>query len=232
VRRLGRVGGAQGDRWEVRGREVSHGGPLQAREVAHDLSEYCTQSSERYSRFARREVFQFMFDGKHMGKIVLSHPKGHNGGQGLAVLTGAFGGIGELYAHELPSKARLLMGCCGATAQHAQVLAALPSTTMVGLCDVSSVADVGCVMSLTSSATGRRPLLVLHLAGVLKDLLLRDMSGSDLKLVLQPKVLGLRSMHQSSCGGARTVLFFSVSNVGQANYGAANGFLAPAVALA
>ena len=71
---------------------------------------------------------------------------------------------------------------------------------------------------------------MLHLAGVLRDGMLKEMKWHEgFGAVMRAKVGGLRGLKQAAGPEAEMVLFSSVTaligNVGQANYGAGNGFL-------
>ena len=78
----------------------------------------------------------------------------------------------------------------------------------------------------------RRPLKgVLHLAGIVDDHLLLDLSPDSVARVFAPKAGGALNLHQATahCPLDHFVLFSSISstfgNPGQINYGAANAFL-------
>ena len=93
--------------------------------------------------------------------------------------------------------------------------------------DVAVEADVQrCVAKL------QRPLKgVFHLAGILDDRLLDDLSAESVAKVFAPKAGGALYLHRATAGGALDyfVLFSSTAsalgNPGQINYSAANGFL-------
>ena len=93
--------------------------------------------------------------------------------------------------------------------------------------DVAREADVRrCIAQL------RRPLRgVFHLAGVLDDRLLADLSGASLTTVFAPKALGALHLHRATadCALDHFVLFSSIAstfgNLGQTNYSAASAFV-------
>ena len=79
----------------------------------------------------------------------------------------------------------------------------------------------------------QRPLKgVFHLAGVLDDCLLDDLTPASLAKVFAPKALGALHLHRATaaCKLDHFVLFSSITSAlgnpgGQVNYGAANGYL-------
>ena len=72
---------------------------------------------------------------------------------------------------------------------------------------------------------------IFHLAGVIKDNFIKNMSDSDIHQVLEPKVTGTQNLHILSLNYNLThfVMYSSISaligNPGQANYSAANNFM-------
>lgn len=90
--------------------------------------------------------------------------------------------------------------------------------------------DARAVTAAGRASTGRLVTGVLHLAGKVSDRMLGEMEWRAFVEVVRPKVAGLQSMWRAvGERGAAWVSFSSVTsmlgNVGQANYGAANGFL-------
>ncbi|MCY4132636.1 MAG: beta-ketoacyl reductase, partial [Nitrospira sp.] len=93
--------------------------------------------------------------------------------------------------------------------------------------DVADEADVQrCIAGL------QRPLKgVFHLAGVLDDCLLADLTTESLSTVFAPKARGALNLHRATAGYPldHFVLFSSIAstlgNPGQVNYSAANGFV-------
>ena len=93
--------------------------------------------------------------------------------------------------------------------------------------DVAEEKDVRrCVADLAHPLKG-----VFHLAGVLDDCLLADLSPDSVSKVFAPKARGALNLHHATadCPLDHFVLFSSITSVlgnpGQINYGAANGFL-------
>ena len=93
--------------------------------------------------------------------------------------------------------------------------------------DVAVKEDVqGCITQLQKPLKG-----VFHLAGVLDDRLLADMSPESLAKVFAPKACGALHLHRTTAGFEldHFVLFSSIASIfgnpGQINYSAANAFL-------
>ena len=59
-----------------------------------------------YSLRKAKEAYQYMFEGKHVGKIVFEHPiEVRDLNDGIVVMSGGFGGLGEVYSEKMESKA-------------------------------------------------------------------------------------------------------------------------------
>ena len=183
-----------------------------------------------------KEAYQYMFEGRHVGKIVFEHPKSESEWrkEELVVMSGAYGGLGQVYSSSISSKdkgkAMVLVGRRGAGVEEEAMLRGAESVQVCGVCDVSEAESTRAVVAAGRAASGSKgKAVVLHMAGVLRDGLLKDQSWAAFEAVVRPKVAGLRSLVEAAGAGAELVLFSSVTalvgNVGQANYGAANGFL-------
>src|SRR5439155_20892315 len=102
-------------------------------------------------------------------------------------------------------------------------------TVHVAACDVG---DGGALAQVLDAIAGAHPLTgVFHLAGVLDDGVVSELTGERLRRVLHPKVAGAWHLHELSKDQDVPVfvLFSSLAGVmgspGQANYAAANTFL-------
>ena len=169
--------------------------------------------------------------------------------EGLVVMTGGFGGIGKVYAEQLASReggrggggergggggggALAVLGRSGASEsdRQASFVASSSHNVVCGRCDVSEGEDARAVTAVSRASTGKLVTGVLHLAGKVSDGMLGEMEWRAFAEVVRPKVAGLQSMWRAvGERGAAWLSFSSVTsmlgNVGQANYGAANGFL-------
>jgi hypothetical protein len=83
-----------------------------------------------------KEAFQFMFEGKHVGKIVFEHPKLRR--NELVVVSGAFGGLGKVYSRtELAGEtSKVLLGRRGLTEEEKSALEGARGRQVLAACDV------------------------------------------------------------------------------------------------
>ncbi len=227
--------------------------------LSRELSETCLDLLDRgvvpplpvtvfsYGDYA--EALRFMSSGQHQGKLVLKAPSASPDfpindrrplldPDGTYLVTGGLGGFGL----------RLLPYLVKAGARHFTLIDRDPerrrseswlrrSTTLADLGeeveidlvqgDIAKEADVHqCVANV------KRPLKgVFHLAGVLDDCLLEDLSVESIARVFAPKARGALNLHRATAGLAleHFVMVSSTAstfgNPGQINYSAANAFL-------
>ena len=229
--------------------------------LSRELSEACLDLLDRgvvpplpvtvfpYGDYAK--ALRLMTSGQHQGKLVLQAPPGsaHHDfpiddrrplldPDGTYLVTGGLGGFGQ----------RLLPYLVTAGARHLTLLDRDPerrrsenwlrqSTTLADIGqgveidivpgDVAVEADVRrCVADV------KRPLKgVFHLAGILDDRLLADLSPESVAQVFAPKAQGALNLHRATAGLAldHFVMVSSTSstfgNPGQINYSAANAYL-------
>ena len=202
-----------------------------------------------YADYAK--AIRLMAAGQHQGKLVLTAPPdSDNPGFSIAdvrplfdpdatyLVTGALGGFGlRLLPYLVASGARHLTlmdrdperrrdaDWIRRTSALAYMDEQVEFDIMAG--DVAVEDDVQrCVARI------QRPLKgVFHLAGVLDDRLLDDLSAESVARVFAPKALGALHLHRATLDHALDyfVLFSSTSsalgNPGQINYSAANGYL-------
>jgi NADP-dependent 3-hydroxy acid dehydrogenase YdfG/acyl carrier protein len=168
---------------------------------------------------------------------VLQAPRALNP-DGTVLITGGVGELGQELARHLVSKhgARHLVLTsrrgreAPGTDELIESLEALGAETVViAACDVGERAEVARVLDqipADHALTG-----VFHLAGVLDDGVVSELTEERLSRVLRPKVAGAWHLHAltKSRDLSAFVLFSSASGVmggpGQANYAAANAFL-------
>ncbi|MEC9464135.1 MAG: SDR family NAD(P)-dependent oxidoreductase, partial [Myxococcota bacterium] len=158
--------------------------------------------------------------------------------RGTVLITGALGALGQAFSRHLVEnhgvKRLVLLSRRGMKADGAAALVAELQTlgalsTEVVDCDVT---DHDALSRVIDDIDPAYPLVgVLHLAGVLSDALVAEMSEERLHHVLAPKVEGAWNLHRLTEHKALRafVLFSSVGgllgNPGQSNYAIANNFL-------
>jgi len=180
-------------------------------------------------------AFRLMAQARHVGKLVLQPPQPMRAG-GTTWLTGGTGQLGRAVARHLVAahkhthivlSSRSLPDDAPAFVDELRDLGAL-SVDIVA-CDVT---DAEAIKALIEALPKQRPLRTLiHLAGVLDDGVLTELSPERLHRVLAPKVDGawLLHRHTSHLDLDHFVLFSSLSGTiggaAQASYAAANAFL-------
>ncbi|WP_101897483.1 type I polyketide synthase [Embleya scabrispora] len=182
------------------------------------------------------EVFRFMAQARHTGKLVLRMPVPWDP-DGTVLITGGTGTLGALVARHLVAehgvRGLVLLSRSGMAAPGAAELVcelgALGARVVVEACDAAdreALAEVLARIPESAPLTG-----VVHTAGVLADAPVESMTSEHVERVLRAKVDGAINLHESTAGHdlAAFVLFSSIAGVlggpGQANYAAANTFL-------
>ena len=158
--------------------------------------------------------------------------------EGTVLITGGLGELGQALARHLVEHhgvrhlvltSRRGGAAAGADELQASLRSLGAQTVDVAACDVGDRGELAQVLDAIANA---HPLTgVFHLAGVLDDGVVSELTGERLQRVLHPKVAGAWHLHELSKDKDVPVfvLFSSLAGVmgapGQANYAAANTFL-------
>ncbi|MBB5857237.1 type I polyketide synthase [Amycolatopsis umgeniensis] len=182
------------------------------------------------------EAFRLLSQAKHIGKVVLTVPRGPEPG-GTVLITGGTGGLGAMLSRHLIAeygvRHLLLTSRRGPDAPGAAELTAeleaRGATVTIAACDS---ADRDAVAALLASIPAEHPLTaVVHAAGVLDDAPIDALNPERLDRVLAPKADAAWHLHELTAHlPLRWFVQFSsaagvLGNPGQGNYAAANAFL-------
>ena len=198
------------------------------------------------------QAFRLMINGQHQGKLVLKAPQSVEDTNALEIIdrrpflnpnatyliTGGFGGIGLRLLSFLSIKGARHVTLMDRNPRHGRTVEWVIDRSAVGNFDldleidivpgdVSNADDVeSCIAKLTRPLKG-----VFHLAGVLDDSMVSDMTAASFSKVFEPKALGALNLHNATrqCELDHFVMISSLSSVyggfGQTNYSAANAYL-------
>ncbi|MCM6776660.1 type I polyketide synthase [Nocardia sp. CDC159] len=183
------------------------------------------------------EAFRYLSQARHIGKNVLTVPRGLDG-DGTVLITGGTGGLGAMLARHLVvshgARHLLLLSRRGPAAESAAELdsglrAAGAETVRIVACDA---ADRSALTTVLADIDARHPLTaVVHTAGVIDDALFFAQTDKQVETVFRSKVDAAWNLHELTAHLDLTafVMYSSISGVvggpGQANYAAANSFL-------
>ncbi|RYP07500.1 hypothetical protein DL765_009144 [Monosporascus sp. GIB2] len=194
------------------------------------------------------DAFRYMQSGQHIGKVTVrmdeklseigvvpAAPGPRFRPDASYLLVGGLGGLGRAISSWMVENG----------ARHLIYLSRSGGTSARDQAFIQELQSQGCsVQNVTGSATSReavdeavhgaiKPVAgVFHMTAVLKDRGIMDFSHEDWHVAVGPKVDGARNLHHalSSAKLDFFILFSSISyvvgQVGQANYAAANSFLA------
>ncbi|MEX1044689.1 MAG: SDR family NAD(P)-dependent oxidoreductase [Chthoniobacterales bacterium] len=195
-------------------------------------------------------AFRLMAGGKHTGKVILNFAEPFVSRQGeipaapfrvdaeaLYLVTGGFGGFGRSLARWLAEKGArhlVLTSRQGAAAPGADEfiaeLHAAGTEVLAVAADIGTPEGADAVMTRIRAA-GRPLKGVFHLAMVLDDAPLADLTEDRMASVLNPKARGAWLLHEATHDQPLDafVMFSSASSIfgnpAQGNYSAANAFL-------
>jgi NADPH:quinone reductase-like Zn-dependent oxidoreductase/acyl carrier protein len=197
--------------------------------------------------FPLREVeaaFRFMAQGRHTGKLVVSHQEllrpattGRNlDADGTYLITGGLHGLGLMTAQWLVERGARHLVLTGRRAPDSEALEALRAMQSRGVHAQVAQADVSNASSMQKLLQDTRSTMpplrgIIHSAGVLDDGVLLRQSWDRFATVFAPKVTGTLLLHRLTASDALDffVLYSSVAAVfgspGQGNYVAANAFM-------
>ncbi|WP_031467181.1 type I polyketide synthase [Sciscionella sediminilitoris] len=182
------------------------------------------------------EAFRLLSQAKHVGKLVLTIPRGPQPHE-TVLITGGTGGLGAMLARHLITEHGvgnlILTSRRGPDAPGAAELAAelteLGASVRVAACDSS---DREAVAALLAGIPAEHPLTgVVHAAGVLDDGPIEMLSPERMERVFAPKADAAWQLHELTADlPLRWFVNFSsaagvLGNPGQGNYAAANAFL-------
>ncbi|WP_263299840.1 SDR family NAD(P)-dependent oxidoreductase, partial [Xanthomonas citri] len=192
---------------------------------------------------ARGEAAELRFDGEvaqARSYRPLAGPATGDGpwkADGVYLITGGAGGVGQLFAREIGARAAgATVVLSGRSAPSVAVEATLSSLRTAGLrvaYERADVTDAASVTALVATILARHGRLdgVVHAAGVLADGFLLKKREADYAAVLAPKVRGTVLLDRATRELALDcfVLFSSATgahgNVGQGDYALANAFM-------
>ncbi len=198
-----------------------------------------------FEKFPINEIcsaFKYMAQAKHIGKVVLNmstekkkpsnlHPVG------TYLITGGFGGLGELVAEFLIHKGAHHLILIGRKISDTDKVALINRLKTLGaqsvavyLVDVSNTLELSLIFD--KIIKGPLPLKgIIHGAGIIDDAVLTNLNWDKFIEVFSAKVIGTWNLHQFSvqCDLDFFISFSSLTAIlgayGQANYAAANAFM-------
>jgi acyl transferase domain-containing protein/NADPH:quinone reductase-like Zn-dependent oxidoreductase/SAM-dependent methyltransferase/acyl carrier protein len=190
------------------------------------------------------DAFRFMAQGRHTGKIVISHREAldADGARSIPVSTGAAyvviggtSGIGLLAAEWLADRGAthlVLASRSGATAESRAAVTRLTARNVRVDVEATDVSDATAVAAMLDRTRRVAPIRgVIQSAGLLDDGAVLQLDAERVAKVFAAKVVGTWNLHQATHDDALDffVCFASVAgflgSAGQANHAAANTFI-------
>ncbi len=191
-----------------------------------------------------KAAFRFMSQGRHIGKLVVSHQEMLRSAKtgftldpgGTYLITGGLRGLGLMTAQWLVERGARHLVLTGRRTPNSETEEALRVIESAGVqvrVAQADASDAGAMKRLLEETRINMPPLrgVIHSAGVLDDGVLLQQSWDRFATVFGPKVTGSLLLHQLTASDPLDffVLFSSVAAVfgsaGQGNHAAANAFM-------
>jgi 3-oxoacyl-(acyl-carrier-protein) synthase/NAD(P)-dependent dehydrogenase (short-subunit alcohol dehydrogenase family)/acyl carrier protein len=181
-------------------------------------------------------VFRTMAGGGHVGKLVFATGAGRVRADGAVLISGGTGALGAVTAQWLVdrgARALVLLSRRGEGGLDDAARALVAGWRASGVEVELPAIDVTDAAALRSWVEGyRRPIRgVVHAAGVLDDVLVRNTTPEQVARVVRPKFDGMKAL-EAATAGAELDLFLAFTSIagpfgspGQAAYSAANGWL-------
>lgn len=156
---------------------------------------------------------------------------------GVYVLTGGAGALGQLFAREIATRCGYaVIVLAGRSKESDDLRVALGELRAAGChaeyrkTDITDRAEVDALVAAILRDHGRIDGII-HAAGVVNDDFFIRKSGSKIRNVMYPKVIGIENIDKATCDLPMDIfaIFSSIAglcgNAGQADYAAANAFL-------
>jgi polyketide synthase 12/polyene macrolide polyketide synthase/epothilone polyketide synthase D len=196
-----------------------------------------------YSMSQAKQAFEFMAQGKHAGKIVLTIqdektrkrflPITIKNNDAIYLITGGLGGLGLEVAKWLAAKGAKSLALVGRSKPNARAHQIISSLQHAGVEVKIILADIANAKDVAKIFKQLRITGIIHAAGILNDATLMQQDFDKYLKVINPKIIGAWNL-QTAIEKNKQQLDFFVSfssatsifgNVGQSNYAAANSFL-------
>ncbi len=193
------------------------------------------------------EAFSFMLRAEHIGKIVVSlegqnpdieklqHPKTQFDSNATYLLTGGYGGLGITFTKWMAENGAsnlILLGRSGPKPFAQEIISDLESKGVNVIIEKADVGNYDDLKNIINKIPSEKPLKgIMHLAGILDDASILNLTQEQFEKVLRPKVNGAWHLHEltQEMNLDFFVLFSSSAGLfgspGQSAYVAANTFL-------
>lgn len=182
------------------------------------------------------DAFHYLKSGRHIGKVLIkhSHPFAYAPTK-TYIISGGLGGLGQMLVHHLVRKGVKYISIIGRRQE-----TSLPkwftelTSNQVNMtyyqCDISNEKKLSKIIEKINSSS-QKLAGIFHLAGLLSDKTIANLSQEDFDISFKAKVFGSLALHNVSKHLALDcfVMFSSIASIfgapGQANYAAANAFM-------